>query len=106
MILNALQKNWATELLEHELCSDFHKVLCIGVRDKSEKYLEGQCASLFSPKNSFQIHLAKIENFKTEKFSDKKSVSVAQRQSLLVRNYFQFLVQQRFSKSNLRQLSD
>ena len=29
-----------------------------------------------------------------------------QRQSLLVRNYFQFLIEQRFSNSNLRQISD
>ena len=31
--------------------------------------------SFFSPKNSFQFHSAKFENFKTEKFSDKKKVS-------------------------------
>jgi hypothetical protein len=35
-----------------------------------------------------------------------QNVSVAQRQSLLVRNYFQFLVQQCFSNLNLRQMSD
>jgi len=54
----------------------------------------------------FRFHPAKFENFKTEKFLDQKSVLVAQRQSLLVRNYFQFLVQQRFSNSYLRQISD
>jgi NADH dehydrogenase FAD-containing subunit len=32
--------------------------------------LEGQYASLFSPKNSFQFHPAKFEYFQTEKFSD------------------------------------
>ena len=67
--------------------------------------LEGQYASLFSPKNSFQFYPAKFENFRTEIFSSLKNVLVAQR-SLLVRNYFKFLVQQRFSNSNLRQMSD
>ena len=37
----------------------------------SEVAFQGyDCASLFSPKNSFQIRPAKIENFKTDKFSD------------------------------------
>ena len=34
--------------------------------------LRGADASLFSLKNSFQFHLAKFENFRTEKFSDYK----------------------------------
>ena len=33
------------------------------------KYLEGQYASLFSSKNSFQFHPAKFENLKAETFS-------------------------------------
>ena len=51
---------------------------------------EDQCACLFSPKNSFQIHPAKFKNFKTEKFSDEKSVSVEKRQSLKSETIFSF----------------
>ena len=46
------------------------------------------------------LKTSKLRNFQT------KNVSVAQRQSLLVSNYFQFLVQQCFYNSNLRHVLD
>ena len=52
--------------------------------------LELQCASLFSPKISSQIKPAKFETFETETYFRRKTVSVAKKQNLLVRNCFRF----------------
>jgi hypothetical protein len=74
---------------------------------KPDIYSAGpECIELFIIAN-FKIifHPAKFDNFKDGKMSDYQTVSVAQSQNLLVSNYFQLLVWQSFSKSNLRQLA-
>ncbi len=95
---SALKRRKALSLPITQQISKFSTIgTCINAKMKI-KYLKTQ--KLVSNYILQSLKISKLRNFQT------KSVSVAQRQSVLVQNYFQFLVQQRFSNSNLRHVLD